>query len=581
MAVPASASPPEIPTDMSLIERPPGASRSTPRGRAGSAPHITFVIGPPRSGTTLLASLLCHSPDAYPLLPECTLLTSALRHRVEQLNVGADRLRHSLYARTDRRLDEQYAQLASWILQNTVSRFRKPRSHLVLKDPHLCFIANDLSRFIRPPFGSVCLVRDPRDVVASQMIVHRKLGDGGDFGDAWAGVYPFYAALAEALDAPSAGNPRLCLRYEDLVLDAANARQDLQAFCGYHLGLDRYAGHPARIFNPDDPWFQTTLLGPITEARIGAYRTLLTEDQTQEVEGQFASIMARFGYGRSDSRRSVVVSAAAIWDVGSPQFAEIEDVGMAAKSGPKPEMTALDAAENRCRELTQRLEQAEFETELVRRSIESERAAHGATTRRLEVLHEAFAADLEDARRRSAEDLDYARERFRQELVETQERFEGELAGIRARAAEADAQRDRSAEALAAFQARYEADLDEYGKRVTEAKAHREELALELQALRTKAEASLAEAQQSAATAETSRREASRLQKACDAKTEEAATAVANAAATWEDRVAALEFERDIAVARLATLESRFLVRWLRPPGWNDKPKPPAAPSDQ
>src|SRR4051794_34611356 len=97
----------------------PGTVKQTKRARVGAAKagvEVIFVIGPPRSGTTLLSGLLTASEEAYDILPECALLTNALRARLETMTIEADPARHKIYGVTDQRLDAQYRGLAEWFV---------------------------------------------------------------------------------------------------------------------------------------------------------------------------------------------------------------------------------------------------------------------------------------------------------------------------------------------------------------------------------------------------------------------------------------------------------------------------------
>ena len=139
-----------------------------------SPPTVVMVAGPPRSGTTLLANLLSGSP-AHPLLPECQIITGLIRERLRgEREQGEDRFRVFLHDRAF--ADSVYRNAIESILAEILARSDSSARFMVLKDPFLTFYLGVVDRLLSWPLRKVCIVRDPRDVIASYISVRVRAG---------------------------------------------------------------------------------------------------------------------------------------------------------------------------------------------------------------------------------------------------------------------------------------------------------------------------------------------------------------------------------------------------------------------
>lgn len=135
---------------------------------------LTVVIGAPRSGTTLLGGLLSEDAEAYPMLPECTSITQIIQHYHNFLHYG-DAQRLAAYAVNAERLAPPYQQMVASLVGIALSHFEgQPYRHLVLKDPELTLLIDEIPRFFGDEAKVVAVVRDPRAVIASMAKVWRK-----------------------------------------------------------------------------------------------------------------------------------------------------------------------------------------------------------------------------------------------------------------------------------------------------------------------------------------------------------------------------------------------------------------------
>lgn len=133
-----------------------------------------LVIGAPRSGTTLLAGLLSAGKEASPMLPECTYITQIIQHFHDFMHYS-DPQRFAAYAIDEPILAGMYRAMVDSMLTTTQSHFKEiDYRYLILKDPELTLLIDLIPCFFGEDSKTVCVVRDPRAVIASMLKVERK-----------------------------------------------------------------------------------------------------------------------------------------------------------------------------------------------------------------------------------------------------------------------------------------------------------------------------------------------------------------------------------------------------------------------
>jgi hypothetical protein len=133
-----------------------------------------LVIGAPRSGTSLLAGLLSAGEQASPMLPECTYITQIIQHFHNFLRYS-DPQRFAAYAIDESILAGLYRAMVDSMLSTVQSHFKEmDYRYLILKDPELTPLIDLIPNFFGEDSKTVCVVRDPRAVIASMLEVNRK-----------------------------------------------------------------------------------------------------------------------------------------------------------------------------------------------------------------------------------------------------------------------------------------------------------------------------------------------------------------------------------------------------------------------
>jgi hypothetical protein len=294
------------------------AKRDQPRGHeqtlsrfAGQPGRPVIVGGSPRSGTTLLRTMLhCHPELAMPRETRFVIEAWEARTRFGDLRVAANRHR-----------------LARWILERDSSLARrlaldreKAVRRLLAAPPTLgsvlatCFVMY-AERHGKPRWGDkrpryaarmtavwdlfpdahfINVIRDPRSCVASM----RRLG--------WfeGNIVPAVELWERSVETVDSWRPRLAkdqlldVRFEELLVDPADTLTELTSFAGlaadggaveqmlrYHERREvRSERYHANLSRPPDP------------SRVDAWRDELGVEEIAFVEDAAASIMRRQGY---------------------------------------------------------------------------------------------------------------------------------------------------------------------------------------------------------------------------------------------------------------------------------------------
>jgi len=287
-----------------------------------------FVVAAPRSGTTLMRSLLsAHSRvavtpethflkfaeqwdgegDGAPTDPEAFWRALAGFQRFQDVGVTPARARALAGGET-------YRDIFAGILAAYAEREGKPR--VGEKTPlHAEYLAR-LRRWF-PDSPIVYMARDPRATIASHLTVpwvERMLG-GGSKG-IWgmrryqvSRLAHYWTRLYGGLLHQWADDPRvLILRYEDLVADTPAAMRTVCGFVGEPFEeemLDRRSGvaPPAATDRVEyrgqgdwRQWNHRDSLKPISADRTEKWRAELSDREVAVIEGVCGAVMERLGY---------------------------------------------------------------------------------------------------------------------------------------------------------------------------------------------------------------------------------------------------------------------------------------------
>jgi hypothetical protein len=267
-----------------------------------------FVVGCPRSGTTML-QLMLHAHPRIAVPPETRFLLAAYRRRYEIGDLADPDNRLALAGWIvgtpqfdDLGLDPGQVIAAITAAPGTLGsalgtvfklyaeRFGKPR----WGDKRPSYLRN-LPILLRlfPDAQIIDIVRDGRDCVASLKETPWRPDDFGDLIDHWARSADASRRAARRYS-PSTYHQ---VRYEDLVASPAVHLRKICDFLGedYDPAMARPQSMAPVAVPEYKTWHQLTR-SAVTTSRAGSWQHRLTPDEVRQCEAVFGRRLARFGY---------------------------------------------------------------------------------------------------------------------------------------------------------------------------------------------------------------------------------------------------------------------------------------------
>lgn len=272
-----------------------------------------LVVGAPRSGTTLVAGLLSAGSDASPMLPECTCITQIIEHFHRVLHYS-DPQRFAAYAINESTLAGNYRAMVDSMLATVRSHFDKLNyRYLILKDPELTHFVDLIPNFFGDDSKIICVVRDPRAVIASALEVEHKKSEAawGALESAPAGTgadelitqlfrerrvasdFFLYYWKVQQSELFRQGRIHI-VHYEKIVAREESEFVRLEEFLGFSVGREGF-GKVHFDFDIADPTHSAGYGGSIN-ASGSDYRKKLTERQVQHIETMFSGMNEIYGW---------------------------------------------------------------------------------------------------------------------------------------------------------------------------------------------------------------------------------------------------------------------------------------------
>lgn len=270
-----------------------------------------FIGGSQRSGTTLVQTILCQDPSVNPLIQEAKYL----RHLMTAYRFGKAQFKtetKDYFKDMDSYLEFNKTIVRSFV-KNARTLFPKAQ-HLALREPHLTMLFPDLAELM-PRAKFICVVRDPRDVVASMIQVGERLGKEGISQEPMARLFisrdvpalcrhyvSFYAPSLKSKK-PGLRRRMLLVKYEDLVTAPEPQLDKLRKFTGIPLknfdaGQDPDTGRVdySKIDKYRKAWATEEYSQKITDARVGSYKKVLSDAEVAAVAENCSGFIQRFKY---------------------------------------------------------------------------------------------------------------------------------------------------------------------------------------------------------------------------------------------------------------------------------------------
>lgn len=267
-----------------------------------------FVGGCQRSGTSLLYGLICQGGCVNPPLMEAKYLQMLML--AYHMGVAEFDSRNRDYFGDLSAFQRFHGGLVDQFLDRVRARY-PACSHLCFKEPHLTMLFPHVASLV-PESRFICIVRDPRDVIASLIRVGERMHATGvvdAMGQMFhsrqieAMVAYFSSFYAPLVDPANEAFRRQCafVRYEDLVRAPDQVLPQLGDFSGLPLaGVNPALGRPdgdAAANSYDRAWLTPLSGRGVSDSRIGGFREVLSAAEASCVQDGTAAFRSLFGYG--------------------------------------------------------------------------------------------------------------------------------------------------------------------------------------------------------------------------------------------------------------------------------------------
>ncbi|MEK9968674.1 MAG: sulfotransferase [Ferrovibrio sp.] len=255
-----------------------------------------FVVGGPRTGTTILHALVCTDESVNDYIAECSYFTALIKPFLSgwtQFDVHTN----AYFPGGRQEFATYHSQLLRSVLHDIWQQVGCPKK-LALKDPLLSGHIGTLAQLV-PETKYVLSIRDPRDVVASRITVMRKENAKAEIGDQDIAricqeFNNCYVALVKSGELFR--GRAILVPYEGL--SRSGDLTAVEAFMGI-------ACHPDRVWKSDhtdvnaahgkSAWHTEQYGKPLNPDSIGNYARQLTTQQIDLVNKMCAPLMQQLG----------------------------------------------------------------------------------------------------------------------------------------------------------------------------------------------------------------------------------------------------------------------------------------------
>ena len=256
-----------------------------------------FLVGSPRSGTTLLQSILATQMRLY-TLKETHFFRHMHRMRplrlLDHLRLDEARIRHAFAFIAENNALEGHHDLASArtlpeacrafdTLLTTEASIRGMAGWLEKTPEHMFFV--DEIRAHIPDARFVHILRDGPDVVASLYDAYKKYPDHWGWLGGLDSMIRLYNRYARVTAANRGREDTFIVRYDDLVVGRQPTLDALAAFVGLEpgsLSLDEVSSYRGDIVRPDEAW-KVRSESKVVDTRGTKFKSLFDEQDQERI----------------------------------------------------------------------------------------------------------------------------------------------------------------------------------------------------------------------------------------------------------------------------------------------------------
>jgi hypothetical protein len=266
-----------------------------------------FIIGMPRSGTTLMQGILCNSKKYFPM-PETHFFARAT-YSLPEKNLSKKnrkRIRRKLVKKTIIKKDLKFADDLNTqkdIFEYLVDQFNPDDASTFLeKTPRHVFFYSKIREYY-PDAKFICLIREPKNVISSQLSNSRKQNKSV------IRLSFLYNKIAAVILKIKEHNDVLLIKYESVT---GQTEQTIRYTCkfldiSYDTKLVENVAAPSGIVLPHEFWkYKNIYQETIQRNNADKWRKTLSDNQANTINFITNSNARKFGYTSSYKRLKVL-----------------------------------------------------------------------------------------------------------------------------------------------------------------------------------------------------------------------------------------------------------------------------------
>ena len=256
-----------------------------------------FVVGMPRSGTTLIQGILCNTGEYFPMPETHFFVRAAYGLEEEKLSQkDRERIRHKLLTKSRIKLDRgipEHLTTKKNIFEHVVDQFNREgiRTFLEKTPRHIFFYSKILEYY--PDARFICMIREPKNVVSSQLTNSPKKNKSV------IRLALLYNKIAASIEKVRKNENTFLVRYEDLTNETELVLKDICDFLNVEFDsklVDNVAAPPG-IVSEHEFWKNKNVnINTIQKNNPAKWEQFLDTYQENLVNFITRSHAANFGY---------------------------------------------------------------------------------------------------------------------------------------------------------------------------------------------------------------------------------------------------------------------------------------------
>lgn len=259
-----------------------------------------FIVGMPRSGTTLIQGILCNTKRYFPM-PETHFFVRAAYNLPEEnlTKKNRKRIRRKLRKKSKFKIDKEFPNYLTTqkdIFEYLVDQFNTDGVHTFLeKTPRHVFFYSKILEYY-PDAKFICMIREPKNVVSSQLTNSPKKNKS------IIRLSLLYNKIAAVILKIKEHNNVLLITYEKLTGDTELTLRNICKFLNisYDAKLIENVAAPPGIVFPHEFWkYKNIYQEKVQENITDKWRKTLSVNQANTINFITHSKAGNFGYTSS------------------------------------------------------------------------------------------------------------------------------------------------------------------------------------------------------------------------------------------------------------------------------------------